>query len=1162
MATRRALSSLVRTASRLRGASPAPRPRAPLHRPSPAGYLFNRAAAYATAAAAKEAPAASSPPATGKSTGGGKITDEFTGAGAVGQVCQVIGAVVDVRFDEGLPPILTALEVLDHNIRLVLEVAQHLGENMVRTIAMDGTEGLVRGQRVLNTGSPITVPVGRATLGRIMNVIGEPIDEKGDITTNHFLPIHREAPAFVEQATEQQILVTGIKVVDLLAPYQRGGKIGLFGGAGVGKTVLIMELINNVAKAHGGFSVFAGVGERTREGNDLYREMIESGVIKLGDKQSESKCALVYGQMNEPPGARARVGLTGLTVAEHFRDAEGQDVLLFIDNIFRFTQANSEVSALLGRIPSAVGYQPTLATDLGGLQERITTTKKGSITSVQAIYVPADDLTDPAPATTFAHLDATTVLSRQISELGIYPAVDPLDSTSRMLSPHVLGEDHYNTARGVQKVLQNYKNLQDIIAILGMDELSEDDKLTVARARKIQRFLSQPFHVAEVFTGAPGKYVELKESVNSFQGVLDGKYDDLPEQSFYMVGGIEEVIWDEVGEPVAMRDRMLLELEQECLEVYRRKVDQANRSRAQLRQAIAQSEAELGAICSAMGETAVHVRQSNQKTCGLRDELSAILPYLEEMKRKKVERWNQFLDVVGRIKKISSEIRPANFDPFKVPVDQSNLSLRKLEELRVELQSLEKEKGERVKQVMEYLKTLHSLCVVLDVDFKQTISEIHPSLDEAEGPRNISNTTIEMLALAIQRLRETKMQRMQKLWQLQDLASTLLELWYLMDTPFEEQQAFQNITCNIAASEAELTERNTLSIEFLNYVEAEVLRLEQQKASKMKELVLKKKTELEEYRRRAHLVGEEGYATRFTIEAIEAGAIDPSLLLEQIEAYISTVKEEAFSRKDILERVEKWLNAREEEAWLEDYNKDDNRYNAGRGAHIMLKRAEKARVLVRLTLMLEEYMVVRQEKEKERKRQKDQKKLQDQRKAEQEALYGSKPSSSKPHSTKKVPRNSTPGVQPPKSEILHSKTVRATKKTEDISTLSPGHKGLDTVGLPIKKLFPSSNSSTLHEMETPRKPFSQITPGNISSAPARPISTVGTEENRTPKTFAPILTTPMTVSPHMQMAVTPTITANAVSVLSYDEPEMTSQEDTEYSFEERRLAVYLAAQVA
>ncbi|CAN1297051.1 ATP synthase subunit beta, mitochondrial [Linum perenne] len=522
MASRRILSSLLRSASRRSASSSNPNPKlfspspASARRASPYGYLLNRTSEYATSAAAAAPPAKSSPVSTG-AAGEGKIVDEFTGKGSIGKVCQVIGAVVDVRFDEGLPPILTALEVLDNSIRLVLEVAQHLGENMVRTIAMDGTEGLVRGQRVLNTGSPITVPVGRATLGRIMNVIGEPIDHKGEITTEHFLPIHREAPSFVEQATEQQILVTGIKVVDLLAPYQRGGKIGLFGGAGVGKTVLIMELINNVAKAHGGFSVFAGVGERTREGNDLYREMIESGVIKLGDKQADSKCALVYGQMNEPPGARARVGLTGLTVAEHFRDAEGQDVLLFVDNIFRFTQANSEVSALLGRIPSAVGYQPTLATDLGGLQERITTTKKGSITSVQAIYVPADDLTDPAPATTFAHLDATTVLSRQISELGIYPAVDPLDSTSRMLSPHILGEDHYGTARGVQKVLQNYKNLQDIIAILGMDELSEDDKLTVARARKIQRFLSQPFHVAEVFTGAPGKYVELKESIQSFQ---------------------------------------------------------------------------------------------------------------------------------------------------------------------------------------------------------------------------------------------------------------------------------------------------------------------------------------------------------------------------------------------------------------------------------------------------------------------------------------------------------------------------------------------------------------------------------------------------------------------------------------------------------------------
>uniref|UniRef100_A0A5B6ZQ77 ATP synthase subunit beta n=3 Tax=Davidia involucrata TaxID=16924 RepID=A0A5B6ZQ77_DAVIN len=545
MASRRLLASLLRSsAHRSPSRSPFTSPRAPSpcpsHRASPKGFILNRVVDYATSAAAPAQPASQPPPI--KSGPSGKVTDEFTGAGSIGKVCQVIGAVVDVRFNEGLPPILTALEVMDHSIRLVLEVAQHLGENMVRTIAMDGTEGLVRGQRVLNTGSSITVPVGRATLGRIMNVIGEAIDERGDIKTDHYLPIHREAPSFVEQATEQEILVTGIKVVDLLAPYQRGGKIGLFGGAGVGKTVLIMELINNVAKAHGGFSVFAGVGERTREGNDLYREMIESGVIKLGEKQSESKCALVYGQMNEPPGARARVGLTGLTVAEHFRDAEGQDVLLFIDNIFRFTQANSEVSALLGRIPSAVGYQPTLATDLGGLQERITTTKKGSITSVQAIYVPADDLTDPAPATTFAHLDATTVLSRQISELGIYPAVDPLDSTSRMLSPHILGEGHYNTALGVQKVLQNYKNLQDIIAILGMDELSEDDKLTVMRARKIQRFLSQPFHVAEVFTGAPGKYVELKESITSFQGVLDGKYDELPEQSFYMVGGIEEVV--------------------------------------------------------------------------------------------------------------------------------------------------------------------------------------------------------------------------------------------------------------------------------------------------------------------------------------------------------------------------------------------------------------------------------------------------------------------------------------------------------------------------------------------------------------------------------------------------------------------------------------------
>ncbi|KAF2581353.1 hypothetical protein F2Q68_00000258 [Brassica cretica] len=647
MASRRILSSFLRSSqsrstpkSSFLGSRNGPARRVA----APCGTLLGRVAEYSTSS---PAPPPSSAPAKDEA----KKTYDYGGKGAIGKVCQVIGAIVDVRFEdqEGLPPIMTSLEVQDHPTRLVLEVSHHLGQNVVRTIAMDGTEGLVRGRRVLNTGAPITVPVGRATLGRIMNVLGEPIDERGEIKTEHYLPIHRDAPALVDLATGQEILATGIKVVDLLAPYQRGGKIGLFGGAGVGKTVLIMELINNVpvgratlgrimnvlgepidergeiktehylpihrdapalvdlatgqeilatgikvvdllapyqrggkiglfggagvgktvlimelinnvAKAHGGFSVFAGVGERTREGNDLYREMIESGVIKLGEKQSESKCALVYGQMNEPPGARARVGLTGLTVAEYFRDAEGQDVLLFIDNIFRFTQANSEVSALLGRIPSAVGYQPTLASDLGALQERITTTKKGSITSVQAIYVPADDLTDPAPATTFAHLDATTVLSRQISELGIYPAVDPLDSTSRMLSPHILGEEHYNTARGVQKVLQNYKNLQDIIAILGMDELSEDDKLTVARARKIQRFLSQPFHVAEIFTGAPGKYVDLKENINSFQGLLDGKYDDLPEQSFYMVGGIDEI--SELGiypavDPLDSTSRML-----------------------------------------------------------------------------------------------------------------------------------------------------------------------------------------------------------------------------------------------------------------------------------------------------------------------------------------------------------------------------------------------------------------------------------------------------------------------------------------------------------------------------------------------------------------------------------------------------------------------------
>jgi F-type H+-transporting ATPase subunit beta len=458
----------------------------------------------------------------------------------MGKVTQVIGAVVDVQFDGALPRILNALEVQDHPIRLVLEVAQHLGENTVRTISMDSTEGLIRGQPVVDTGAPILVPVGPATLGRIINVIGEPIDERGPIPTERFNPIHADAPAFVEQSTEAEILATGIKVVDLLAPYAKGGKIGLFGGAGVGKTVLIMELINNVAKAHGGYSVFAGVGERTREGNDLYHEMIESGVIKTGPGE-ESKAALVYGQMNEPPGARARVALTGLAVAEYFRDDEGQDVLLFVDNIFRFTQACSEVSALLGRIPSAVGYQPTLATDLGALQERITTTKKGSITSVQAIYVPADDLTDPAPATTFAHLDATTVLSRQIAELGIYPAVDPLDSSSRMLDPRILGENHYAVARGVQQTLQSYKSLMDIIAILGMDELSEEDKLTVARAHKMQKFCSQPFQVAEVFTGSPGKFVSLENTITAFSAMAEGKYDDLPEAAFYMVGDMEEV---------------------------------------------------------------------------------------------------------------------------------------------------------------------------------------------------------------------------------------------------------------------------------------------------------------------------------------------------------------------------------------------------------------------------------------------------------------------------------------------------------------------------------------------------------------------------------------------------------------------------------------------
>ncbi|MGK2284975.1 F0F1 ATP synthase subunit beta [Pedomonas sp. V897] len=458
----------------------------------------------------------------------------------IGRITQVIGAVVDVQFNDHLPAILNALETTVDGRRLVLEVAQHLGENTVRTIAMDSTDGCVRGQEVVDTGAQISVPVGPGTLGRIMNVIGEPIDERGPIKTDKTAPIHAEAPAYVDQSTEAQILVTGIKVIDLLAPYAKGGKIGLFGGAGVGKTVTIMELINNIAKGHGGYSVFAGVGERTREGNDLYHEMIESKVIDLeGDN---SKVALVYGQMNEPPGARARVALTGLTVAEYFRDVEGQDVLFFIDNIFRFTQAGSEVSALLGRIPSAVGYQPTLSTEMGALQERITSTTKGSITSVQAIYVPADDLTDPAPATSFAHLDATTVLSRQIAELGIFPAVDPLDSTSRVLDPRVVGEEHYEVARSVQAVLQKYKSLQDIIAILGMDELSEEDKLIVARARKIQRFLSQPFHVAEVFTNIPGKFVQLEDTIRSFKAIVAGEYDHLPEAAFYMVGSIEEAV--------------------------------------------------------------------------------------------------------------------------------------------------------------------------------------------------------------------------------------------------------------------------------------------------------------------------------------------------------------------------------------------------------------------------------------------------------------------------------------------------------------------------------------------------------------------------------------------------------------------------------------------
>ena len=499
-----------------------------------------------TKAAATKKPAAkktaAKPAATKAAASKTTVTKKTASKGAVGQITQVISAVVDVKFDEAnLPPILNALHTENDGKQLVLEVAQHLGEGVVRTIAMDGTDGLVRGQKVTDTGQAIAVPVGPDTLGRIMNVVGEPIDERGPIKSKHTAPIHAQAPEFIDQSTESEILVTGIKVIDLLAPYAKGGKIGLFGGAGVGKTVLIMELINNIAKAHGGYSVFAGVGERTREGNDLYHEMMESNVINLEDP-SKSKVSLVYGQMNEPPGARARVALTGLTQAEYFRDEEGQDVLFFVDNIFRFTQAGSEVSALLGRIPSAVGYQPTLATDMGAMQERITSTKKGSITSVQAIYVPADDLTDPAPATSFAHLDATTVLNRSIAELGIYPAVDPLDSTSRMLDPAIIGDEHYGVAREVQRILQTYKSLQDIIAILGMDELSEEDKMVVARARKIQRFLSQPFHVAEVFTGSPGKLVSLADTISGFKGIVEGKYDDLPESAFYMVGTIDEAV--------------------------------------------------------------------------------------------------------------------------------------------------------------------------------------------------------------------------------------------------------------------------------------------------------------------------------------------------------------------------------------------------------------------------------------------------------------------------------------------------------------------------------------------------------------------------------------------------------------------------------------------
>ncbi|XP_010924154.1 65-kDa microtubule-associated protein 3 [Elaeis guineensis] len=668
-----------------------------------------------------------------------------------------------------------------------------------------------------------------------------------------------------------------------------------------------------------------------------------------------------------------------------------------------------------------------------------------------------------------------------------------------------------------------------------------------------------------------------------------------------------QMIWDEVGESDAERDKLLLELEQECLEVYRRKVDQANRCRAQLRQAIADAEAELAAICSAMGERPVHIRQSNQKAGSLKEELKEIIPQLEEMRKRKNDRWNQFLEVIEQIRRISIEIRPAEYTPSKVAMDESDLSTRRLEELHRQLQSFQKEKTDRLKQVMDHLNTLNSLCLVLGIDFRQTVHEVHPSLDETEGSKNFSNDTIESLASAIQRLREVKIQRMQKL---QDLASTMLELWNLMDTPVEEQQLFQNVTCNIAASEHEITEPNTLSMDFINYVEAEVLRLEQLKASKMKELVLKKKTELEELRRRTHLVAEASSETEFAIEAIEAGAVDPSLMLEQIEVQVSKVKEEAFSRKDILEKVEKWFAARDEESWLEEYNRDENRYSAVRGAHLMLKRAEKARALVnkipamvdalaakitawendrgieftydgvRLLSMLEEYTIVRQEKEQERKRQRDQKKLQDQLITEKEARFGSQPSPSKAHSAKKIPRTSTGGssrrlslggavMHPPKPDLLHPKSTRSTKKAEDMSALSPARRGIDIAGLPVKKLsFNTMNAPC--EVEMPRRPFTPLVPVNsipstpsqpnimltpsILSTPSQPKNNDVEEENRTPK-IMPISTpkTPVTVPASMQMATTPAPTCLVYEAAVTKAP----LEEMEYSFEERRLAFYL-----